>query len=214
MAIVKAPTIQALAKAAVTEALSGTGLTVKGSGVATPFEAAMVSTETGYWANKVSSKPPRLLLHVDNSTGTPVVSFAKQADGDEFTTSRILGGGFNTRDGTDIAFICIIRAIECKPGVPVTYGTIPIWEWVLVLVLDRPLPNGTSGEIISDFDPATRQFTYKEKQYIAAKVALITKNPDNDSLLVSGKPTTYAAVTEGIVDLMQLRPAEDAEAQA
>jgi len=125
-------------------------LTLKSAGLKNDDLNEKFDPSTGYWLepHKVSSKPPRWIIQFETSNEDPdklVAHFAKKADGSLYSSSKTIGY-INNREGNCAAMVFrIVAAIKTDPE---TY-IFPEWEWLLILVLQHPLPAGTSGEVIS-----------------------------------------------------------------
>lgn len=135
--------------------LTPRGLSIKSGGTKALALSEPTSTATGFWANpqSVSSKPPRWIVQIEGQAlGGVAARFSLDASGQQFPMGKTVGY-VNNRDGS--CSVCAFRVLPAvKPaglGVPWAF---PLgWEYLLILAFSKPLPAGTSGDPLSDFNP-------------------------------------------------------------
>lgn len=139
-----------------TRLLTPRGLSIKSCGTKAFALAEPTSVATGFWANpqSVSSKPPRWITQVEGqAAGGVAARFALDATGVPIPMGRTVGY-VNNRDGS--CAVCAFRVLPAVkpvgPGSPWEYPQ--GWEYLLVVAFAQPLPAGTSGDPLSDFNPA------------------------------------------------------------
>jgi MoxR-like ATPase len=135
--------------------LAPRGLSIKSAGTKKLPLGEPVSTAAGFWENphSISGKPPRWILQVEGQNGGDVAArFALDAAGHQIGMSRTIGY-INNRDGT--CAVCAFRIMPAvKPaGAAVAWEFPDKWEYLLVVAFNTPLPAGTSGDPLIDFDP-------------------------------------------------------------
>jgi 5-methylcytosine-specific restriction protein B len=135
--------------------LTPRGLSIKSCGTKALALAEPTSVATGFWTNpqSVSSKPPRWITQVEGqATGGVAARFALDATGTQIPMGRTVGY-VNNRDGT--CSVCAFRVLPAvKPAGPGSPWEYPQgWEYLLVVAFSQPLPAGTSGDPLSDFNP-------------------------------------------------------------
>jgi MoxR-like ATPase len=138
-----------------TTLLTPRGLSMKSCGTRALALAETTSAATGFWANpqSVSSKPPRWIVQVEGqAAGGVAARFALDASGNPIPMGRTIGY-VNNRDGS--CAVCAFRVLPAvKPAGPGSPWEFPQgWEYLLVVGFAKPLPAGTSGDPLSDFDP-------------------------------------------------------------
>ena len=131
-------------------------LSIKSCGTKALVLTEQTSVETGFWANpqSVSSKPPRWIVQVEGqAAGGAVARFALDATGAPIPMGRTIGY-VNNRDGS--CAVCAFRVLPAvKPTGPSSPWAFPQgWEYLLIIAFAQPLPAGTSGDPLSDFNPA------------------------------------------------------------
>ncbi|GAA4331735.1 hypothetical protein GCM10023165_05990 [Variovorax defluvii] len=136
--------------------LTPRGLSIKSCGTKALALAEPTSVATGFWANpqSVSSKPPRWITQVEGqAAGGVAARFALDATGAPIPMGRTVGY-VNNRDGS--CAVCAFRVLPAvKPAGPGSPWEYPQgWEYLLVVAFAQPLPAGTSGDPLSDFNPA------------------------------------------------------------
>lgn len=135
--------------------LTPRGLSMKSCGTKALALAEPTSAATGFWANpqSVSSKPPRWIVQVEGQVAGGVAArFALDAAGNPIPMGRTIGY-VNNRDGS--CAVCAFRVLPAvKPTGPGSSWEFPQgWEYLLVVGFAKPLPAGTSGDPLSDFNP-------------------------------------------------------------
>jgi 5-methylcytosine-specific restriction enzyme B len=176
--------------------LRNSGYTVRTSGTKNEELKISVSEDTGFWENpsSVTNKPPRWLIHFEKKDDEIVANFATTEEGEEFPGARTLGY-INNREGNCAAMIFrILAAIKERPGKYV----FPDWEWLLTLVFKCPLPAGTSGEAITNFDPIQGTITYAKKTYPVSLLGIVKTPVETKSITVNGDLITYDEATEAL----------------
>ncbi|SAI72944.1 5-methylcytosine-specific restriction enzyme B [Bordetella ansorpii] len=138
-----------------TSMLGPRGLSIKSSGTKALTLGEPVSTTAGFWQNPhtVSSKPPRWILQVEGQVeGGVATRFALDPAGQPMGMSRTIGY-INNRDGS--CAVCAFRVMPAvKPAGPDAAWIFPTgWEYLLVVAFAIPLPAGTSGDPLTDFNP-------------------------------------------------------------
>ena len=138
-----------------TSLLTPRGLSIKSGGTKALALSEPTSTTTGFWMNpqNVSSKPPRWIVQVAGQTAGGVVArFALDATGTQIPMGKTVGYA-NNRDGS--CAVCAFRVLPtAKPAGTAAAWVFPQgWEYLLILAFSRPLPAGTSGDPLGDFNP-------------------------------------------------------------
>ena len=130
------------------------GLSIKSAGTKSLVLNEPLNVETGFWQNPnaLSSKPPRWIPQVEVSAESIVARFAQTAEGQIFGMSKSVGY-INNRDGS--CSVCVFRVLPAiKLLDPTSNWKFPEgWEFLLVLGFAQPLPAGTSGDPLSNFEP-------------------------------------------------------------
>lgn len=134
--------------------LTPRGLSMKSCGTKALALSEPTSTKTGFWSNpkSVTSKPPRWIVQVEEQAGGTFASkFAADAVGNLFPMAKTIGY-INNRDGS-----CAVCAFRVLPAVKFAGSGIwqfpQGWEYLFIIAFARPLPAGTSGDTLSDFNP-------------------------------------------------------------
>ncbi|MBF0154954.1 MAG: AAA family ATPase [Magnetococcales bacterium] len=186
-----------------TTVLGPRGLSIKSAGTKAFALSEPVSVETGFWQNpqSVSSKPPRWIPQVEGQTnGSVVARFALDAVGQPISMARSVGY-INNRDGS-----CAVCAFRVKPAVkpvdPNAAWEFPDdWEYLLMLGFATPLPAGTSGDPLSDFNPLAGTVNFgggpAKAAYPIAFRALVKAPVEN----TAAAGTTYNDVGTAIAQL-------------
>ncbi|MED4971300.1 hypothetical protein [Parageobacillus toebii] len=183
------------------KSLKNNEYTVRTSGTKNEELTKPVSEYTGFWENpsSVTSKPPRWLIHIEKKDDKIVANFATNEEGEEFPGARTLGY-INNRDGNCVVMIFrILAAIKERPGKYIFPG----WEWVLTLVFNRPLPAGTSGEAITNFDPVQGTITYAKKTYPVSLLGIAKTPVETNSITVNGDLIRYDEATEALKSFLK-----------
>lgn len=136
-----------------TTLLTPRGLSMKSAGTKALALSEPTSVATGFWNNpqSVSSKPPRWIVQIQGQSGASVEArFAPDASGEPIPMGKTVGY-VNNRDGS-----CSVCAFRVLPAVMAggQWEFPQGWEFVLILAFAKPLPAGTSGDPLSDFNPA------------------------------------------------------------
>lgn len=139
-----------------TTLLTPRGLSMKSCGTKALALTEPTSVSTGFWANhqSVSSKPPRWIVQVEGQAGGGVMArFALDAAGNPILMGHTVGY-VNNRDGS--CAVCAFRVLPAvKPAGPGSPWAFPQgWEYLILIGFARPLPAGTSGDPLSDFNPS------------------------------------------------------------
>lgn len=155
-----------------------------------------VSTNTGYWQypGKISSKPPRWIVQLDATATPPAVGLATDAAGDLMPGAGT-PGYINNGEGK-----CAVAAFRLMPSIrvaPAQFMFPPEWEWIVQFAFAQPLPEGTSGDTLTEFNAATSEMRYKGRAeerstFKIARIALVKTKAARTSLtLPSGAAFTY-----------------------
>jgi len=137
-----------------TSLLTPRGLSIKSGGTKALLLSEPTSTASGFWATptNVSSKPPRWIVQVEGQAGGGVAArFALDAAGLQIPMGTTVGY-INNRDGS--CSVCAFRVLPAvKPAGPGAWDFPQGWEYLLIVAFSRPLPAGTSGDPLGDFNP-------------------------------------------------------------
>lgn len=138
-----------------TTLLTPRGLSIKSCGTKALALGEPTSQTTGFWSNPqaVTSKPPRWIVQVEEQgDGTFASRFATDATGNPFPMAKTIGY-INNRDGS--CAVCAFRVLPALKSAGSGSWQFPQgWEYLFVIAFARPLPAGTSGDALSDFNPA------------------------------------------------------------
>lgn len=182
-----------------TTVLNPRGMSIKSAGTKNIMLGEPLSTETGFWQNPqaVSSKPPRWIPQVEVTVAGVEAKFARDAEGQILGMAKSIGY-INNRDGS--CSVCAFRILPAiKPLDPDSAWEFPDgWEYLFILGFANPLPAGTSGDSLGNFDPiagtidfgggvSKRTFTIGFRALVKAPVA---------TDIAAG--TTYADVGDAI----------------
>jgi MoxR-like ATPase len=192
--------------------LGNKGYTFRSAGTKSPKLEVPLNLNSGYWQNpqEVSSKPPRWIVHLKFEASKLIASPAKQESGDKFGSSDT-PGYLNNRDGKCTAvFIRLMPAIKRNASSTSDYLFPEGWEWGLILVFPKPLPSGSSSEILSNFDPSSNQITYKEKVYKLAGIGLIKTHPEIKQVSTDLGDITYDDASQALINFLS---SEEVKAQ-
>lgn len=185
-------------------ALRPYGYTRKSSGTANLGLTVALSTKTGFWdaPAQVSSKPPRWILHLTESGGALGAGLAEDATGAVLPGAGT-PGYINNGEGN-----CAVVAFRIMPALQrgnQSFVFPPDWEWIVQFVFATPLPPGTSGETLAEFNVADSSLTYSGRgnpptAYPAARIDLVrTLNPSPAPVTVPSSVTyTYDDATDAI----------------
>jgi MoxR-like ATPase len=187
-----------------TSLLTPRGLSIKSAGTKALTLSEPTNSVTGFWANpqSVSSKPPRWIVQVEAQTGGafPVARFALDAMNQPILMARTVGYA-NNRDGS--CAVCVYRVLPAvRPNDPAAQWEFPPgWEYLLVLAFARPLPAGTSGDPLTNFNPIAGTVDFgggaARQTYNIAFRALV-KVP---GAMPAAAGTTYAEVAQAVATL-------------
>ncbi len=155
---------------------------------------------TGYWADPaaVTPKPPRWIIQLSRYGGewranVPTLHGARRT------------AYFNTAN-RDVGFGCFRIALAVKLEESANFAFPPNWDWLLWFGFSPALRNGTSGQLLDEFDPATGVLRYmgQVQPYVAA--GLICLSPANERFEVDGHVLSYGQATEAIGRLIHVAP--------
>jgi 5-methylcytosine-specific restriction protein B len=191
-----------LAKAASSSALRQFGYVRRSSGTRDLNLSEPVSPATGYWQfpTTVSSKPPRWILHIDGTAPILTAELARDSSGNPLpgaATPCYINNGSGK---------CAVAAFRVMPAVKSAHGFEfpPDWEWIVQFCFPKPLPMGTSGDTLSDFDAASSEIGYKGRAHAKTKVkiALIcvfpSKGARSPHTTSTGQVVTYDEATDAL----------------
>lgn len=197
--------------------LTPRGLSMKSGGTKALALAQPTSAATGFWANPqaVSSKPPRWITQVEAQPdgALPIARFPVDAEGQAIPMGRTVGYA-NNRDGS--CAVCVYRVLPAVKAIdPDAQWEYPAgWEYLLVLAFSRPLSAGTSGELLTNFDPDRGTIDYAgagaRRSYPIALRALV-KVP---GAVPEAAGTNYADVAEAVARLAGARLYDGADAES
>jgi 5-methylcytosine-specific restriction protein B len=200
------------AKAASSSALRHFDYVRRSSGTRDLNLSEPLSPATGYWQKptSVSSKPPRWILHIDPTSPQITADLAKDHSGNPLpgaATPCYINNGSGK---------CAVAAFRVMPAINNAHGFEfpPEWEWIVQFCFPRPLPEGTSGDTLSDFNPSTSEVSYKGRADAKSKVkiALIcvipTKGPRSPHTTTDGQLVTYEQATESLKVFFARGPAK------
>lgn len=194
---------EAVARAASVPAYHPFAYTRKSAGTKELALAEPVSTYTGYWAKpgKISSKPPRWIVHLDATVVPTKVGLAVDKEG-VLLSGAGTPGYVNNGEGK-----CALAAFRLMPSVKVSpeeFAFPPEWEWIVQFAFAQPLPEGTSGETLTDFTAGTSELRYKGRadertNFKIARIGLVqTMAKRVDFALPAGGTLTYAQATDAL----------------
>lgn len=183
-----------------TSLLTPRGLSIKSGGTKALALGEPTSVTTGFWTNphSVSSKPPRWIVQVEMQlAGSLVARFALDAAGNQIPMGKTVGY-INNRDGScSVVAFRVLPAV--KPSGPTATWAYPQgWEYLLILAFAKPLPAGTSGDPLSDFNPVAGTIDFgggaAKRSYDIAYRALV-KVP---GAVTPAAGTTYDDVAQAV----------------
>lgn len=178
-------------------------LTVKSAGFKQDDLTEPLSKSTGFWEepNRVASKPPRWIIQFEINNGTITANFAKKPDNTAFPSSNTIGY-INNREGN-----CLVMLFRIIASIKVDKDNylFPDWEWVLLIVFNKPLPAGNSSETISNFDPINKSIVYQRKTYKFALLGIIKTDVQNPLITLEGleEPISYLEATNALKVLLE-----------
>lgn len=203
---------EAKIKGATTPAITPFGYTRKSAGTKELALSEPTSPTDGYWANpsRISSKPPRWIVQIDATATPPTVGLAQDAQGDLLPGAGTIGY-INNGEGK-----CAVAAFRLMPAIKTAVGQWafpPEWEWIVQIAFSQPLPLGTSGDTLTDFDASRSEIDYKGRAdtrstYQIARIALAPNiaTPGPVSLGAGGH-LTYAQATDVLKAWLATGPA-------
>lgn len=167
-------------KKALDKELKKHNLVVRSAGTKTEDLKQPIDPYTGFWENPstVTSKPPRWLLHIIEEDGQLIVNYPEEEivdeEDDSIVESRIRNGAatigyVNNREGNCSAMIFRILMLYKQDNESYIETD---WEWLITIIQKQPLPAGTSGENISNFDVRAGTFKYSGEIYQIDKLVL------------------------------------------
>ena len=130
-----------------------------------------LSVNDGFWEvpGNVSSKPPRWIAHIDATGPAPQAGLAVDAKGEPLQGART-PGYINNGEGK-----CALAAFRLMPAVQTANSTFkfpPDWEWIVQFAFATALPQGTSGDTLSNFNASASTVDYKGRQNAKAPVRI------------------------------------------
>lgn len=161
------------------------------------------SMETGYWSNpsSISSKPPRWIVRIDATGPDLSVDLARDDEGDPLQGAGTVGY-INNGQGR-----CALTAFRLMPSLKIANGSYVFpegWEWIIQFAFEKPLPAGTSGDSLSDFDVTRSKIGYKGRADAKSSVKIrhiglvMTLAPRKPHKLPSGRPVSYEEATDSL----------------
>ncbi|WP_044857102.1 AAA family ATPase [Enterobacter ludwigii] len=185
-----------------TKVLNPRGMSIKSSGTKNIMLGEPLSTETGFWQNPqaVSSKPPRWIPQVEVTAVGVEAKFARDAEGQILGMAKSIGY-INNRDGS--CSVCAFRILPAiKPLDPDSEWEFPDgWEYLFILGFANPLPAGTSGDSLGNFDPTAGTIDFGggvSKRTFPIGFRALVKAPVAVDIAAG---TTYADVGNAIAQL-------------
>lgn len=200
-----------LTRTATQAILNKWGYQINSSGTKVLALKQPLDVEIGYWesASNVSNKPPRWILHMKNVGGVLKTDLAKDAAGN-LLPSAGMPGYLNNREGKcAVAMFRIMPAIHTAPTSNFSFP--PDWEWILLVGFPAPLPAGTSGETLSNYNPIAGTFDYKGNledagiPYTVGLLGIVTSSAQGTQVNVdiNGVSFSYQQATDSIRDFLQ-----------
>ncbi|MGX7651898.1 AAA family ATPase [Shewanella putrefaciens] len=196
-------------KASIKAVLNQWGYEVNSSGtkdLSLPSNTSL-DNSTGYWdlaANRgVLNKPPRWIVHIRNQSGNLVTDLAKDISGQALSSAGSIGY-INNRAGKSVVAMC--RLMPAFMDGSSNFSFPDGWEWIVVFAFESPLPAGTSGELLSNFNANNSTLDYKgdsnqQSQPFTLSVIGLIKSKSNQiqtGVQLSGHTFTYDDVTNSI----------------
>lgn len=174
--------------------------------------AEPLSVATGYWQNPtaVSSKPPRWILHIEATAANIKAGHAHDHVG------NLLPGAATPCYVNNGTGKCALAAFRVMPAIKSAHAFEfpPQWEWIVQFAFAKPLPQGTSGDALSDFDPSASAVAYKgravSKSMVPVQLICIlpTRDARADYTTADGNVVTYDQATEAIRKFFAAGPAK------
>jgi 5-methylcytosine-specific restriction protein B len=203
---------EAVTRSASSAPLRASSYTRRTSGTRDLFLAEPVDPATGYWktTSNISSKPPRWIVHIDTSAVPPTADLARNSAGVPLHSAGT-PGYVNNGEGK-----CALAAFRLMPSLKVAGSPFifpPDWEWIIQFAFARPLPEGTSGDALTDFNATTSEIEYKGRGATKSKVpiariglipTLATREPE---ALLSHALFTYDQATDALAAWLGSGPA-------
>jgi hypothetical protein len=163
-----------------------------------------LSEQTGYWKNPgaISSKPPRWIIQIDATKDELTPALATDSTGAPFPGGSNVGY-INNGQGK-----CALASFRLMPAVKVgndSYFFVPGWEWIIQFAFQKPLPVGTSGDTLSDFDVLRSELGYKgradsKSNVKIAHIGLVMTMAKRESVTIANeRQLSYEEVTDSIV---------------
>lgn len=194
-------------RASVKAVLNQWGLEVSSSGTKSLSLPSSTSLDnaSGYWdvtTNRgVLNKPPRWILHVKNQGGNLVTELPHDSAGNELPSAGSIGYINNRQGKSSVTIVRLLPAFDDGNG---GFNFFDGWEWIIVFAFGSPLPPGTSGELLSNFDVSASTLEYKgnsasQSQPYKVPVIGIIKSKDaavQTSIQISGKSFSYDDCTK------------------
>ncbi len=192
-------------KASIVRALNVFNYRTKSSGTKDLSLSEPTDPSTGYWQNaaSLSSKPPRWILHIDGTCSPPIADFARDPSGRLLPGAATLGYINNGEGKCAVAIFRLLPAIKTNVS-PVAFLFPQDWEWIVALIFPEPLPPGTSGETLSEFDPKNGKVQYKGREatsknsFAIKRIALIKMPIPPSAVNALSVPITYDVATKAI----------------
>lgn len=201
------------------------GLSIKSTGTKALNLSEPVDSATGFWTspNNVSSKPPRWIVQVTtDAAGNATARLATDSAGQNYGMAKTVGY-INNRDGS-----CAVSAarvlLAVRPHGATTWTFPQGWECLFLMVFANPLPAGTSGDPLTDFDAAAGTVDFgggSAKRRYPIALRTIVKAPgtagpvgnlDYDTACVAVAALAGASLYDGTIDHERDRLAGDISA--
>jgi hypothetical protein len=190
-------------RSSISKRLDTKGLTLRACGIDTTYnQLKPFDNAVGYWRNPadVNSKPPRWVLQILPEVGNVIVRVAPGVAG----ANRI--GYFNTTSA-DVGGI-LVRIIPAIRRSDQSYDLHHAWEWALFFGFAKPLPKGTSADIV-DFDSTTGSLRFKEQPqpYVTAMLfALCDPGDEYQWGPAADQKLPYGPATQALSRLFRIAP--------
>jgi hypothetical protein len=175
-----------------------------------------LNSKSGFWKNPTSAtnKPLRWIVHLDITGNKPIASLANE-NGQVITGARKIAFANNSQQKSGAITIRIVPAIKVAEESYIFYED---WEWVLLFCFYPALPQGSSGQLIDDFNPESGKMIYMEKEQAYIFAALITLNVEDSQFVknIDGvtKQVNYQDATLALADFIKVSPADIEEVGA
>jgi MoxR-like ATPase len=131
------------------------------------------------------------------------VDLAKDASG-ELLAGAGTPGYINNGEGK-----CAIAAFRLMPSIKVSDDSFIFpenWEWIVQFVFERPLPQGTSGDALTDFNASESTLSYKGRSerktpFIISRISLIKTRATTEAINIPGGASfSYDEASESLLD--------------